>query len=372
MKKRGYFLLVLIVSLIFTLGIVTSLNYNGKGILKVTNEHPFLLNGKWIVANDLKVGDKLFLLNGKKAKITSIKDVYEETFVYNLEANSYSDFILSNGIIVHNSNVPKLDCVLGSCKVDVIYPDGIEQMTFSKFYQKYQNNPSLRIIGSDGSAITLDGIIRTVNLDSETQIVRFKVNEQTLRLTSEHEIQLMDGTFVKAGDLRNGMMVKTDAGPVRIEELTSYKASGVKAYDIKTSQPYSLTGDGPILKPSSTPTQGILPGASNWDESRVYARIVSDAEYNEIMRTGTLRPSEEGQLIPTIDAQNKKALDRLSGMSQNELKTYYKDVLGGNGPNKKIIFFRSKSPPEIDGIGLRDASDVQEAKFTGGKIEILN
>lgn len=372
MKKRAiYFSLIIwFLLLLFSILAINNINIE-KSILKVTNEHPFYLNGRWVEAKDLKVGDELLTINNKKARITNIKDINEEVDVYNLEVENYSDFIV-NGIIVHNSNNPKKDCLLGSCKVQVIDPfGGIEEMSFSKFYQRYQNNPHLKIIGEDGNPLDVDKIIRTVNIEGETQIVRFKIGKETLRLTSSHEIQLADGSFVKAVDLRKGMLVKTEKGPIFVEELTTYKASGVKAYDIRTSKPYSLIEGGPVLKSSSIHA-GVLPGASNWDPSRIYARIVSDDEYTEIMRTRVLRPAEEGQLIPTIDAQNKKVIERLSAMSGNELKDYYQHTLGGKGPNKKIIFFRSPTPPEVDGIFVRGVSDIQEAKFPGGRIEIIN
>jgi hypothetical protein len=71
MKKRGLFVLVFIALLI--LG-VSAFSFNSdifskKGELKVTLEHPFLLNGSWIKASELKVGDELFTVNGKRTVI---------------------------------------------------------------------------------------------------------------------------------------------------------------------------------------------------------------------------------------------------------------------------------------------------------------
>ena len=107
MKIRGLFVLVFIAVLIIG---VSAFSFNSnifakKGELKVTLEHPFLVNGNWIKASQLKVGDELFTIDGKKARITSIKDVNESVDVYNLEVEKYSDFVLSDGIVVHNSNL---------------------------------------------------------------------------------------------------------------------------------------------------------------------------------------------------------------------------------------------------------------------------
>ena len=113
MKKAGYLiLLIIILSLCFVsyVGFVSGFNFNifnnNKNILQVTDEHPFLVDGNWTVAKNLNVGDELFLIDGRKARIVSIKDVNESADVYNLEAGKYSDFVLFNGVVVHNSNKP--------------------------------------------------------------------------------------------------------------------------------------------------------------------------------------------------------------------------------------------------------------------------
>jgi len=91
------------------------LSFVSAGELKVTQEHPFLINGTWIDASELKVGDELTLANGSKVTITKLTDVVEnESFpVYNLEAGEYHNFVVcgddecdedSVGVVVHNSN----------------------------------------------------------------------------------------------------------------------------------------------------------------------------------------------------------------------------------------------------------------------------
>ena len=87
--------------------------------LKVTSEHPFLVNNEWISASDLKVGDKLSTIDGKTARITGIKTAEEKAEVYNLESSFYHDFVVEDGVIVHNSNAPKPftcdQCLSGQC-----------------------------------------------------------------------------------------------------------------------------------------------------------------------------------------------------------------------------------------------------------------
>ena len=239
--------------------------FTKRSELRVTLEHPFLLDGKWVKASELKVGDELFTINGKKAEITNITKVKtkEPFLVYNLEAGELENFVLADGIIVHNSNrledfekVGK-DCVAGSCSVDVIYPDKtVKRMSLTKFNEIYQNNPYLRIIGSDGEALKLEDIILTRNLETETNIVKFRAGENDIKLTADHEIQLVDGRFISANNLRNGMMLKSEYGPLKVEEFTSYSAKGIKVYELKVDSAYSLTGDGPILRNPMKSTEG--------------------------------------------------------------------------------------------------------------------
>ena len=98
------------------------------GTLKVTSEHPFLINGKWIPASQLKVGDLITAVNGKKAKITSINDfeLYNPFNVYNLEAGIYHDFVVGPGdLVAHNSDSQSItisllnDCFLGDTLINM-------------------------------------------------------------------------------------------------------------------------------------------------------------------------------------------------------------------------------------------------------------
>ena len=102
MKQRGKFILFLALFLILTTLVQA-------GELKVTQEHPFLVDNQWIPASDLQVGDILKTADGKSVRITNIQDVETEgPFpVYNLEAGIYHNFVVGlDKLIVHNSNLP--------------------------------------------------------------------------------------------------------------------------------------------------------------------------------------------------------------------------------------------------------------------------
>ena len=58
----------------------------------------------------MKVGDLLTIIDGKKVRITSIKDIQENVSVYNLEDDVFHNYVASSdgslGVVVHNSLNP--------------------------------------------------------------------------------------------------------------------------------------------------------------------------------------------------------------------------------------------------------------------------
>jgi len=98
------------ISLILVLLFLVSLSFiSASSQLKVTEEHPFLVDGEWIDASELEVGDILQTYDGKQVRITNLEDIVkdENFLVYNLEAEPYHDFVVGDedlGIVVHNSD----------------------------------------------------------------------------------------------------------------------------------------------------------------------------------------------------------------------------------------------------------------------------
>lgn len=72
--------------------------------LKVTPHHTFYVEGKWIEAGKLAVGDQLLNAEGKEEPITSLEYVKAKATVYNLEVNPYHTFI-AGGVVVHNATM---------------------------------------------------------------------------------------------------------------------------------------------------------------------------------------------------------------------------------------------------------------------------
>jgi len=72
-----------------------------NGNLKVTPEHRFYNEGKWVNIGSLKVGDKLLDYKGQAQEITSIEKVKEKATVYNFEVEP-SHTYFAGGFLVHN------------------------------------------------------------------------------------------------------------------------------------------------------------------------------------------------------------------------------------------------------------------------------
>ena len=113
--KKSWLRLFLFSFILFSVFILLASSVNA-GTLQVTTEHPFLVNGEWIPASELEIGDVLQTIDGQEVRIKSIVEhSSEDDFsVYNLEASEYSNFVVcgeedcSNenevGVVVHNSD----------------------------------------------------------------------------------------------------------------------------------------------------------------------------------------------------------------------------------------------------------------------------
>ncbi len=71
-----------------------------------TDEHPFYVDGKWLNAGDLKIGDQLLGINNDKVIITELKAYSTEKQVYNLTTNNdHNYFVGEKSVLVHNINL---------------------------------------------------------------------------------------------------------------------------------------------------------------------------------------------------------------------------------------------------------------------------
>lgn len=69
--------------------------------IRVTGEHRMFINGAWQLAKDLKIGDALLDLSGKKIAVVSIQSVKQNVKVYNFEVENQHTYF-AEGVYVHN------------------------------------------------------------------------------------------------------------------------------------------------------------------------------------------------------------------------------------------------------------------------------
>ena len=74
---------------------------NGK--LSVTADHPFFVDGNWVNAEDLRIGDRLVGQDSAEIEIASIEQVNKGVRVYNIDVIA-PDTFFANGILVHNKS----------------------------------------------------------------------------------------------------------------------------------------------------------------------------------------------------------------------------------------------------------------------------
>ena len=72
-----------------------------NGETKVTEMHPYYVEGAWIMVKDLKEGDKLLNKSGDTVPIESIERIEEDLLVYNMEVEGQHNYF-ANDILVHN------------------------------------------------------------------------------------------------------------------------------------------------------------------------------------------------------------------------------------------------------------------------------
>lgn len=74
-----------------------------NGDLGVTGDHPFLCNGNWVLAENLKIGDRLQDRQGQAVEVASLDFVDAGVRVFNLDVIS-PDTFMAGGFLVHNKN----------------------------------------------------------------------------------------------------------------------------------------------------------------------------------------------------------------------------------------------------------------------------
>ena len=191
--KRGAFLLVLLSFLLLSFAFVSASE------LRVTSNHPFLINNGWIEASQLQVGDLLTTIEGKHARITSIEDVFANVSVYNLEDEFLHNYVAGfDNIVVHNSNLV--------------------------------NNKRLTTLASEAANAVGEKISSTEVISSIIKLdpakYRLNANEFFDSLISEMKRINMDSTQIEEFTRLSNLAKQLDVPIYRYPELTKLTRSG--------------------------------------------------------------------------------------------------------------------------------------------------
>ncbi len=69
--------------------------------LKITPEHVLFVNGRWMTAHEVRLGDKLLGKDGELVEVYNIEESQESVMVYNFEVEEYHTYF-ADGFYVHN------------------------------------------------------------------------------------------------------------------------------------------------------------------------------------------------------------------------------------------------------------------------------
>lgn len=87
---------------------VVDIKLTSGEVIEATSGHPFYIEGDWVDAGELKVGDQLLGLDGERITVSTLSQAARETKVYNLTvANSHTYYVGLEGVLNHNANPNK-------------------------------------------------------------------------------------------------------------------------------------------------------------------------------------------------------------------------------------------------------------------------
>ncbi|GAJ20221.1 unnamed protein product, partial [marine sediment metagenome] len=69
--------------------------------IRVTPNHPFYVNDKWLPAGEIKTGDLLLNINGDAVRVVSVQKIFEQHRTFNLEVEGCHNYFAED-VLVHN------------------------------------------------------------------------------------------------------------------------------------------------------------------------------------------------------------------------------------------------------------------------------
>ncbi|HCW32739.1 MAG: large extracellular alpha-helical protein [Candidatus Peregrinibacteria bacterium GW2011_GWE2_39_6] len=113
--------------------------------LGVTGEHILFINGKWQLANNLKLGDVLINKDGQKIIVSTIDKIHTPLKVYNFEVQHYHTYF-ANGIYVHNDKGRTREDFRDTALFELVQTDSNGQATLN--FEFPDNITSWRVVAT--------------------------------------------------------------------------------------------------------------------------------------------------------------------------------------------------------------------------------
>lgn len=242
-----------------------------NGELRVTPVHRLYVNGKWIIAGEVEIGDDLLDKNNQPIKVFSIEQVRGNFDVYNLEIEKYRTYFAGD-FYVHNqkggndtsrSNFPDTaywNPTLktnneGKAEIEIPLPDNLTTWRLAAIANSQEAafgskvsevtvsrdvliRPFLPRFLSVGDEAKLGAII--VNTSGEEQTLTAKIESEGLQITEEKSKQLVlaDGAQSKltwatiANDVNSAKIKLTVEGSDKVAKDAVEMTLPVKSYSV--------------------------------------------------------------------------------------------------------------------------------------------
>ena len=207
-----------------------------QAILRVTPEHPFFVgNGVFKTLAALTVGDQIFAYDGqglRAQRILSLERVQAQTRVYNLQTDAPNTFF-ANGLLVHNKG--------GGC-----FPAGVKIRTPQGLVAIEQLAPNDLVLAVDAQGSVTQTVVEAVHVTRAPLLLVETDDGAVLRTTTEHPLQLADGSFQMAGVLAAGQQVQRyQSGRLRLAAIRAVRALAeeVEVFNLSVGAPHTFLAE---------------------------------------------------------------------------------------------------------------------------------
>ncbi len=273
--------------------------------IETTPEHRFFVNGRWLDAGKIKIGDMLENYQGQKITVSSLEWMLGKAAVYNLEIEKYHTFI-ADGIYVHNQKGGGGRSVFKdtaywnpSVKTDT---SGRAQLVF-----KLPDNLTTWVISGIGATTdTVAGDVKTEIVVTKNVIVRPLV-PNIIRVGDKIKVGVLVENFSDNDEVFN-VALEYDGGKIinnPVQKKLILKDMGQTFYwSIEPKKTDEKTQF--IFKAESEKNKKIA------DKIRVNIKTLNFGYYEKTVQTGIGENSIPVKLNPKADEKNLKAKLHLS------------------------------------------------------------